>query len=231
MKCNRFLNSCLYLLVGGAIFTFANKASALPPNTPQATDRMAFAGTVGLECSVDIPSQFTQNGGVPLTNDVSYAITSPAGGANANINDGIPLEQRITRLQATDSTTFDCNSDTADYKIDLTTLTAPDFINAESIDLVVLASIDRGVDHKVGIIIKYPAPVCPFAVCQQTLVQDINTSSELDTVTLVSNPNVPLDLNGDVKFELTSRFETIRGAEELGAGLYNARFSLTVTAQ
>ena len=230
MKSDKIFHSLIYLWTGSAILAFANSALADPPNTPQATDRMSFSGTVGLECSVDIPSQFTQNGGVPLTNDVAYAITSPLGGGNGDINDGTPLEQRITRLQATDSTTFDCNSNTASYSINLTTLTAPDFTNAENIDLVVLASTGKGVDHKVGITIKYPDPVCPFIFCQETSVQDINTSSELDTVTLVSNPNVPLDLNGDVKFELTSRFETIGGAEELGAGLYNAQFTVTVTA-
>jgi hypothetical protein len=220
----KLFTKTLGLLVAcGAVGTFGNSALAAPPGTPIANDAMSFSYSVPFECSVDVPSTFTTAGGVVGTNDLAYTPAFTNGGATGDINNSGPLEDRWTSLTANDTTTFDCNSDTVDLSVVMNNVTAPDFTNADSIDLIAGAET-IGVDHQVSIGLN-------GNVAAGTL---LNISAITDGATVVSAAgnglNLPTNLDADLVVNLTSAFVLIGGAEELGAGDYAADFTATVTA-
>ncbi len=171
-----------------------------------APNTTTIRGTVSPECSVDTQTRYSQTGTA-----VPYVVLERGA-----------FNSRVRKMQAFDSVTFDCNSNSFSYSVDLTALTAPNFTNAENIDLVD-APTEIGVDHKVGVGMKFP--VGPFPD------ENITTKSVLAPGTVAMAPAFnKLDLNGDVEIEVASRFEVINNAEELAAGQYNAQFSITITA-
>lgn len=159
------------------------------------------------ECSLQDRSEYTETGS-PKPYDTT---TSSA---------GLP-EPRATRLEASDSVGFDCNTADVDYSVEMTNLTAPIFSNSSNIDLL-QGGGSNGVDHKVKTRKIHPSSNTTTEL--QALTQELTTGI-IDQRTREST-----DDNGDIEIEVTSRFEITGTAEELGAGDYSATFTVTVTA-
>ena len=159
------------------------------------------------ECSLQNRSEYTETG-----SPKAYVTTTSSAGLT---------EQRATRLEASDSVGFDCNTADFDYSVEMTNLTAPTFSNSSNIDLL-QGGGSNGVDHKVR---------------TRKIHLSSNTTTELQALTRELNTGIidqstgeSTDDNGDIEIEVTSRFETTATAEELGAGDYSATFTVTVTA-
>ena len=159
------------------------------------------------ECSLQNRSEYTETG-----SPKAYVTTTSSAGLT---------EQRATRLEASDSVGFDCNTADVDYSVEMTNLTAPIFSNSSNIDLL-QGGGSNGVDHKVR---------------TRKIHLSSNTTTELQALTRELNTGIidqstgeSTDDNGDIEIEVTSRFETTGAAEELGAGDYSATFTVTVTA-
>ena len=209
------------IAVGSSVALFGSLAVAAPPGTPTASDNMSFAGTVASECSVQTQSAFTTAGGVVGTNDVAYVVTSPAGGANG-IQDAGVAEERVTQLEASDTIVFDCNTNTVDLTVTATTVSAPSFANADDIDLNTVSTA-KGVNHLVDVVLNggpTSAATDEPALTNGAVVVDPTATGN----------DVATDLDGDLSVEVTSTFTVANAAEELGAGDYNAQFTVSVTA-
>ena len=159
------------------------------------------------ECSLQNRSEYTETG-----SPKAYVTTTSSAGLT---------EQRATRLEASDSVGFDCNTADVNYSVDMTDLAAPIFSNSSNIDLL-QGGGSNGVDHKVR---------------TRKIHLSSNTTTELQALTRELNTGIidqstgeSTDDNGDIEIEVTSRFETTATAEELGAGDYSATFTVTVTA-
>ena len=159
------------------------------------------------ECSLQNRSEYTETG-----SPKAYVTTTSSAGLT---------EQRATRLEASDSVGFDCNTADVNYSVDMTDLAAPIFSNSSNIDLL-QGGGSNGVDHKVR---------------TRKIHLSSNTTTELQALTRELNTGIidqstgeSTDDNGDIEIEVTSRFETTGAAEELGAGDYSATFTVTVTA-
>ncbi len=159
------------------------------------------------ECSLQNRSEYTETG-------------SPKPYVTTTSSAGLP-EPRATRLEASDSVGFDCNTADVDYSVEMTNLTAPIFSNSSNIDLL-QGGGSNGVDHKVRTRKIHPSSNATTEL--QALTQELTTGI-IDQRTREST-----DDNGDIEIEVTSRFETTGAAEELGAGDYSATFTVTVTA-
>ena len=86
------------------------------------------------ECSLQNRSEYTETG-----SPKAYVTTTSSAGLT---------EQRATRLEASDSVGFDCNTADVNYSVDMTDLAAPIFSNSSNIDLL-QGGGSNGVDHKV----------------------------------------------------------------------------------
>ena len=204
-----------FLLTGGAeefaqgSYNSEFRVEVTPDVDTGVSNTTNINGLVDKECSVQTPSLYTQGGGVT---PIPYQMTT---GIVGN-------EDRVNQFSASDKIVFDCNSGGFQYSINLDTLNAPDFTNAENIDLVVNPVADKGVNHQVVVNLNFPSGnVLPIST----------TYSKVTTGGVVTNTYSNIDANGDVEIGLTSRFVTVNTAEELGAGNYRANFTITVTAQ
>jgi hypothetical protein len=166
-------------------------------------------GSVDKECSVQTPSQFTQGGGIT---PIPYQVTTGIVGG----------EDRATKLQASDYIVFDCNTGGFQYTVNLDNVSAPNFSNAQNIDLVTNPLTDTGVDHQVDVKLKFPSG---------NVSDSSTTYSKVITGNIITDNSSNIDANGDLEIELTSRFQTINSAKELGQGNYETRFTISVTAQ
>lgn len=165
-------------------------------------------GAVSQQCSVQTPSLYYQRGNIPIPYQPQTRL--------------IAGEQRVYQMSASDAVLFDCNSGAFQYSINLDQLSVPsDFRTNQNLDLIT-NSTDIGIDHQVQVNLIFPSGNVS------------NTSANYSQVTtgnVVINSSPNIDLNGDIKIELSSTFVTVQGAEELGAGEYTTRFTITVTAQ
>ena len=159
------------------------------------------------ECSLQNRSEYTETG-----SPKAYVTTTSSAGLT---------EQRATRLEASDSVGFDCNTADFDYSVEMTNLTAPTFSNSSNIDLL-QGGGSNGVDHKVKTRKIHPS--------SNTTTELQALTQELTTGIIDQRTGESTDDNGDIEIEVTSRFETTGAAEELGAGDYSATFTVTVTA-
>jgi hypothetical protein len=159
------------------------------------------------ECSLQNRSEYTETG-------------SPKPYVTTTSSAGLP-EPRATRLEASDSVGFDCNTADVDYSVEMTNLTAPIFSNSSNIDLL-QGGGSNGVDHKVKTRKIHPS--------SNTTTELQALTQELTTGIIDQRTGESTDDNGDIEIEVTSRFETTGAAEELGAGDYSATFTVTVTA-
>ena len=185
---------------------FRITATPTSPGTSHSSTTI-ISKNVEKECSLQDRSEYTKTGSAkPYDTTTSSA--------------GLP-EQRATILKASDSVGFDCNTADVDYSVDMTNLTAPIFSNSSNIDLL-QGGGSNGVDHKV--ITRKIHPSSNTTTELQALTRELTTGI-IDQRTGEST-----DDNGDIKIEVTSRFETTGTAEELGAGDYSATFTVTVTA-
>ena len=159
------------------------------------------------ECSLQNSSEYTET-----DSPKPYVTTTSSAGLT---------EQRATRLEASDSVGFDCNTADVDYSVEMTNLTAPIFSNSSNIDLL-QGGGSNGVDHKVKTRKIHPS--------SNTTTELQALTQELTTGIIDQRTGESTDDNGDIEIEVTSRFETTGAAEELGAGDYSATFTVTVTA-
>ena len=200
MKHNRLLfGSISVLLAYSAAVVYSPAASA-----QIATDTMAFTGTVNLACGL-FDDGFGNTGSA-----VTYT-------ANTGTVEGFT---RTTSLTATDTSSFDCNSNeiNIDVNLDVVAATNQPFTNATAIDFPA-GPTNPGVNHNVTV---------------DTNLDDISTESlfsgQDNDIGEVVNDDANADANGDVIVTVTSTFAAENGAEELGAGTYTADFTVTATA-
>lgn len=189
----------------------------LAQSTP-ATNSTVVQAALSLQCS-------TSAIGSTLIRTYSRTINSFGRDLDNNVASGV--ERRVTQLNATDDISFDCNTSNVAITVDLDVLTAPsNFSNAVDIDLIT-NPVDAGVDHRVGINVTLPSSNTT------TTIFDVNDAAS-STVTAPTSFNLGFfdtDDQGDIRVSLASRFLTINGAEELAAGTYETRFTVTVVAQ
>ena len=169
-----------------------------------ATDTQSFTGTVALECGLSDPG--LGDDGSPVTYNVG----------TGTVDGGIT---RTISLSATDTSSFDCNSDLVQVQISLDGLSpAPDsFSNATAIDRLATAATGPGIDHALTIAVPGNFP--------QTL------NARQAPVNSLFNGFGATDSQGDILIEVTSSFSTAGGAEELAAATYSADLTVQVTAQ
>jgi len=207
----RFNKLAGLIAVGSAVALFGSVVVADPPETPVATDDASFYGTVENECSLNAAvAEFDASG-------VEYTITStPAGGTNADISDSTSsLEERAIKLEAFDTASFDCNTNTVAISVEMTA--DPTYPSDAPANLV----LD-------GTQVSHDVIVDAFEVGTATLLDNVGSSQMLIAATISKDP-VPTDGNGDLDVTVTSTFEAL-AAEELPAGGYGADFTVTVTA-
>ena len=185
---------------------FTIRATPTSSGTPHSSITV-ISKNVDEECSLQNRSEYTETG-------------SPKPYVTTTSSAGLP-EPRATRLEASDSVGFDCNTADVDYSVEMTNLTAPIFSNSSNIDLL-QGGGSNGVDHKVKTRKIHPS--------SNTTTELQALTQELTTGIIVQRTGESTDDNGDIEIEVTSRFETTGAAEELGAGDYSATFTVTVTA-
>lgn len=190
-----------------AVTTLGAPAFANPPGTPTATDNMAFYGDIAKECSLIDASTFTDDGAVaptPGNQNDAVAYTPVAFNSFGAIGEAPNPEDRTAVLQASDTSVFDCNTDTVAVSITVANLITPTNTNATNIDNVTHL-VEFNTVH-LGNISTNPGPIGSF----------------------FSNA-LPTDSDGDISVQLVSRM--LAQNEELTAGSYLATFNITVTAQ
>ena len=185
---------------------FTIRATPTSSGTPHSSITV-ISKNVDEECSLQNRSEYTETG-------------SPKPYVTTTSSAGLP-EPRATRLEASDSVGFDCNTADVDYSVEMTNLTAPIFSNSSNIDLL-QGGGSNGVDHKVKTRKIHPS--------SNTTTELQALTQELTTGIIDQRTGESTDDNGDIEIEVTSRFETTGTAEELGAGDYSATFTVTVTA-
>ena len=112
---------------------FTIRATPTSSGTPHSSITV-ISKNVDEECSLQNRSEYTETG-------------SPKPYVTTTSSAGLP-EPRATRLEASDSVGFDCNTADVDYSVEMTNLTAPIFSNSSNIDLL-QGGGSNGVDHKV----------------------------------------------------------------------------------
>ena len=192
---------------GGYETQFRITATPTSSGTP-GSNTTVISKNVEKECSLQNSSEYTETG-----SPKAYVTTT-------TLSAGLP-EERATRLEASDSVGFDCNTADVDYSVEMTNLTAPIFSNSSNIDLL-QGGGSNGVDHKVKTRKIHPS--------SNTTTELQALTQELTTGIIDQRTGESTDDNGDIEIEVTSRFETTGAAEELGAGDYSATFTVTVTA-
>lgn len=173
--------------------------------TPFAARNTTVSGAVQRECSVQV-----------APTPIPYTIETTLGGTGGTIYDYTNTEARATRLTATNTVEFDCNSNQVSYSILLNNVTAPKNLG-NNLDLVT-SPTDVGVNHKITASFTYPT------------TNLIGSTYRISPGTVFNGTSYP-DNNGDLGIALTSAFETVNGAEELAKGTYDATIFVTVTAQ
>jgi hypothetical protein len=218
-KC--FATKTLSLLVAcGAVAVCGNSAMALTPVGPAAdpgpkTDYTHFGANIALQCTLETPSDSIQATATDYTETTSPTFDDYIAPNDTGTTPSVTTS-RVTALEATETSTFNCNSDTVNLDLQLDTLTSPVFTNATNFNLGV------GVDHNVTVVLSNGTTVGPAVA---------NTTG---AVAGVGGTGTATDTQGNLNVAITSQFAIKSGtnaAEELGEGDYETVFIISVTAE
>lgn len=197
-----------------------------PTADADATDNTHFGAIVDIQCALLVASPSTTAAATDYTATLTTLGTDlDADGAGA-LN-----EDRVSTLTATETSTFNCNTNEIDLTVDLTTLLPAPGAFTNAVDFNYTTDVTPGLmDHFVTLDVTRPNndggsgnPGTEF------LGGFDGTLGANATGVLFNDAAFAGDDEANFSLAITSSFET--GAEELGAGTYETVFVTTAVAQ